>query len=51
MRALDGGADPRKVALGKLVRERRVAACGWLAARLKIRSAADVERQKGSAYI
>ena len=38
------GGDPRKVALGKLVRERTVASCGWLAARLKMRSAANVSQ-------
>jgi hypothetical protein len=32
------------VALGKLVRERTVASCGWLAARLKMRSAANVSQ-------
>ena len=32
------------VALGKLVRERTAAACGWLAARLKMRSAANVSQ-------
>jgi putative transposase len=43
LEALPGG-DPRKVALGKLVRERTVASCGWLAARLKMRSAANVSQ-------
>ena len=38
------GGDPRKVALEKLVRERTVASCGWLAARLKMRSAANVSQ-------
>jgi putative transposase len=38
------GGDPRKVALGKLVREKTVASCGWLAARLKMRSAANVSQ-------
>jgi putative transposase len=38
------GSDPRKVALGKLVREKTVASCGWLAARLKMRSAANVSQ-------
>ena len=38
------GGDPRKVALAKLVRERTVASCGWLAARLKMRSAANVSQ-------
>ena len=36
--------DPRKVAVGKLVTERTVASCGWLAARLKMRSAANVSQ-------
>jgi hypothetical protein len=31
--------NPRKLALGKPVRERTVASCRWLAARLKMRSA------------
>jgi hypothetical protein len=38
------GSDPRKVALGKLVREKTVASCGWLAAKLKMRSAANVSQ-------
>jgi hypothetical protein len=38
------GGDPRKVALGKLIRERTVASCGWLAAKLKMRSAANVSQ-------
>jgi putative transposase len=38
------GSDPRKLALGKLVRERTVASCGWPAARLKMRSAANVSQ-------
>jgi putative transposase len=38
------GGDPRKVALGKLVREKTVTSCGWLAARLKMRSAANVSQ-------
>ena len=38
------GGDPRKVALGKLVRGRTVASCGWLATRLKMRSAANVSQ-------
>jgi hypothetical protein len=29
---------------GKLVRERTVASCGWLAARLKMRSAANISQ-------
>ena len=32
------------MALGKLVRERTVASCGWLAGRLKMRSAANVSQ-------
>ena len=32
------------VALGKPVRERAAASCGWLAARLKMRSAANVSQ-------
>jgi hypothetical protein len=31
----------QKLALGKLVRERTVASCGWLAPRLKMRSVAN----------
>ena len=38
------GGDPRKVAVGKLVREKTVASCGWLAARLSMRSAANVSQ-------
>jgi hypothetical protein len=38
------GGDPSKMALGKLVRERTVASCGWLAGRLKMRSAANVSQ-------
>jgi hypothetical protein len=38
------GGDPRKVALGKLMREKTVASCGWLAARPKMRSAANVSQ-------
>ncbi len=38
------GGDPRKVALGKLVRERTVASCEWLAVRLKMRSAVNLSQ-------
>jgi hypothetical protein len=37
-------ASARRWRWGKLVRERTVASCGWLAARLKMRSAANVSQ-------